>query len=394
MGRHLSRTFSVRSYTVLAREECRGVKKKQRNMTNAIENRIIILLNKDKPSVSETFIKSHIDHLHAPCINIYRHTLIGKPQNPSLSKTFLLRYYNRRNSVKTIRKLIEENHTRALLAEYGHVGADAVPISKFFDLPLIIHFHGHEAYRETVLKEYNRKYEEAFLHAKAIIAVSQDMYHQLIRLGAPKDKVHYNSYGVDLKSFQCQPREKRNKLLLSVGRFVDKKAPHLVLLAFKKVIERHSDARLTMIGDGYLLNACKTLARYLNISTSVDFLGSLDHKEVIGHYLSSDVFIQHSMTAVDGDKEGTPNSVLEAGASCLPVVSTRHAGIPDVIIENETGFLVDEGDVDQMAYYINHLLDNPAMGVQMGTKARKVVEERFSLKYSMDGLRRIVESSL
>src|SRR5690606_13773998 len=257
-----------------------------------------------------------------------------------------------------------------------------------------IHFHGHEAYRSTVLKDYKRKYEEAFVHAKAIIGVSKDMCRQLIALGAPKDKVHYNSYGVDLKSFQCLPREKHRKTLLFVGRFVDKKAPHLVLLSFKKILEKHADAKLNMIGDGYLFNSCKSLARSLKIYDSVNFLGPLEHSNVIHHYLAANVFIQHSITAEDNDKEGTPNSILEAGASCLPVVSTRHAGITDVIIENETGLLVDEGDVDKMAYHVNTLFDDPEMGIRMGVKARRVIEEKFSLTQSIGGLKRIIQSSV
>jgi glycosyltransferase involved in cell wall biosynthesis len=103
-------------------------------------------------------------------------------------------------------------------------------------------------------------------------------------------------------------------------------------------------------------------------------------------------FVQHSMQANDGDSEGTPLAILEAGASGLPVVSTRHAGIPDVVLDSDTGLLVEEGDVDGMAQCMIRLAESPKLALELGTAARERIAEDFTLDASIRGLWRIVET--
>ena len=356
------------------------------------DKRICIIINKANPVYSETFIKNHIDFLGSIYIdfNEYKSHFDFKKFQLSAAYYFYLR--RKRKAIRDLLFLIKRNNIKILLAEYGHIGADALEIAKYFNLPLIIHFHGHEAYRTTILEKYADKYQKAFDYASAIIVVSRHMENQLLDLGAPREKLFYNCYGVDLTKFSKNKEILPNKLLISVGRFVDKKAPYFVLLAFKKVLDVHSDAKLMMIGDGYLLDSTKNLASYLVIADAVEFMGSIDHAETIEQMNKSSVFVQHSITAGDNDREGTPNTILEAGACGLPVVSTRHAGIPDVIVEGETGFLVDEGDVDQMAEHLVYLLNHPSIAQEMGKKARKVIEEKFTLEQSIGNLKRIIDS--
>jgi glycosyltransferase involved in cell wall biosynthesis len=103
-------------------------------------------------------------------------------------------------------------------------------------------------------------------------------------------------------------------------------------------------------------------------------------------------FVQHSIEAASGDSEGTPVAVLEAGATGLPVVSTRHGGIPEVVIDGRTGLLVDEGDWQGMARAMATLAANPRLAAQLGAEARQHVEEHFSIDRSIARLWRIVES--
>src|SRR5438132_3366189 len=105
-------------------------------------------------------------------------------------------------------------------------------------------------------------------------------------------------------------------------------------------------------------------------------------------------FVQHSIVAPSGDSEGTPVSILEAGATGLPVVSTRHAGIPDVVIEGETGFLVDEGDVHGMAEYMLRMIKEPELAGRMGAVAQKHIQENFSRARSLNRLWSIIESCI
>ena len=124
----------------------------------------------------------------------------------------------------------------------------------------------------------------------------------------------------------------------------------------------------------------------------MELLGRCPHSEVGALMQQARAFVQHSVRALSGDSEGTPVAVIEAGASGLPVVATRHAGIPDVIIEGETGFLVDEGDVAGMAAYMIQLARGPALAAGMGQAGRKRIEEHFSMEKSIGNLWKIIES--
>ena len=102
--------------------------------------------------------------------------------------------------------------------------------------------------------------------------------------------------------------------------------------------------------------------------------------------LSVTEFVQHSVEAAGGDREGTPVSVMEAGASGLPVVATRHGGIPDVVVDGETGFLVNEHDTDAMAAAMCRLVSEPALAARLGCAARDRVRNNFSIEQSMSRL--------
>jgi glycosyltransferase involved in cell wall biosynthesis len=259
-------------------------------------------------------------------------------------------------------------------------------------MPLAVHFHGADAYLTQALNRHGVAYKNLFDYANAIIAVSKDMAQQLIRLGARPEKVFYNPYGVDLDSFTQASVTTSPPQVLCVGRFVEKKAPYLTILAFKKVLERLPEARLVMVGAGPLQDVCRKMIESLRMEHAVELKDPMSHCGVASLMRQSRVFVQHSLVPASGDSEGTPVAVLEAGASGLPVVSTRHAGISDVVMHGRTGFLVAEGDIDTMATYIYDLLDNPSLAGEIGSTARKHIAENFSMARSISGLRAILES--
>ena len=260
------------------------------------------------------------------------------------------------------------------------------------DLPLVVHFHGHDAYRLSILDGVGQDYPEMFERAAAIVAVSRHMENQLLGLGVPRDKLHYNIYGVDLNLFRGASPGGSPPIFVFVGRFVDKKAPYLTLLAFRSVVRAVPDARLVMIGDGYLRNCCEQLARAYGCYDNVEFLGPCSHQEVAVTMRGARAYVQHSLRANDGNSEGTPLSILEAGSSGLPVVSTCHAGIPDVVVHGRTGLLVEEGDVDGMAENMLNLAQSPELASQMGKAARDRIRNHFSMESSIGGLWSIVQS--
>lgn len=149
-----------------------------------------------------------------------------------------------------------------------------------------------------------------------------------------------------------------------------------------------------MIGDGPLLDGCRRLARELQVERNVEFLGAQDHGTIQGEMRRARCFVQHSVVAPSGDSEGTPVAIIEASATGIPVVSTKHGGIPDVVVDGATGFLVDEGDVSGMAGHLTTLVDNPNLAREFGRAARRRAEEHFSVERRIAELWRIIEACI
>ena len=131
------------------------------------------------------------------------------------------------------------------------------------------------------------------------------------------------------------------------------------------------EARLVMVGEGELLPLCKRLARGMGIENNVEFKGVQTSEEIRNLFENSLAFMQHSIVADSGDSEGTPVAILEAQAASLPVIATRHAGIPDVVINNKTGLLVEELDVEGMALQHEKIVDRKRPCEKIGNRSKR-----------------------
>ena len=355
--------------------------------------------------VTETFIASHIARLSGVvgviCLGGPEPTLNGR----SLIKGSLfsrgLRHARRRLLGESWEFAVYRGIARGLkslradvaLAEYGTTGVMVWKPCVQQGVPLVVHFHGYDASKNEVIQRLAIPYQQMFEHAAAVIGVSAAMCEQLIRLGCPQSKLIYSPYGVDIDQFTGRGAARSEAKFVAVGRFVEKKAPYLTIVAFAKVAKHRQDASLVFIGDGPLLPMCKDLAGALGVDSRIRFLGSQAHDVVAREMADSCAFVQHSITASSGDSEGTPLAVLEAAASGLPVVATRHAGIMDVVVHERTGFLVDERDVAGMAKYMGAVLDCPMLAREMGAAGRLRVEDRFTMGGSISRLESILAAA-
>lgn len=267
-----------------------------------------------------------------------------------------------------------------VLAEYGPTGVALLTPCRMAGIPLVVHFHGFDASIKVVLEKYRAGYKRLFEEASAIVAVSREMERALLALGAPADRVSVNAYGVNGSMFEGASPKDAPPNFIGVGRFVEKKAPHVTIKAFAKVAGEVADAKLTLAGDGPLRDSCIQLAKDLGIEDRVEFPGPLSHAEVAKLMRSARAYVQHSVTAESGDMEGTPNSILEASASGLPVVSTNHAGIPDAVVHEVTGLLCDEMDIEAMERNLMEMAINPEKAAQMGIAG----QNRMTTEYDID----------
>jgi colanic acid/amylovoran biosynthesis glycosyltransferase len=366
---------------------------------------VVCIVSTNHNAYSETFIRAHIERLPAETKVLYG----GSFPTYFEDGTQLLKFHQRairRVSYRllglspqhlqnrVLKRFLQTNRVDVVLAEYGPTGASVMDACSAAGVPLIVHFHGFDAYHRGTLEKYGLSYHRMFAAAAAIIAVSRDMERQLLTLGASREKLFYSPYGVDTELFSGAEPARVPPIFVAVGRFVDKKAPHLTLRAFKKVTERCPHARLKMVGDGRLWELCKQSARDMGISHLVEFFGPRSHLDVAGTMRQARAFVQHSIRATNGDSEGTPIAVLEAGAAGLPVVATRHAGIKDVVIDGKTGLLVDEGDVEGMARNMIRLAEDPELAERLGKAARESIVAEWSMEKSINRLWTIMEKAI
>jgi glycosyltransferase involved in cell wall biosynthesis len=287
--------------------------------------------------------------------------------------------------------LFRRERIDAVLAEFGPTGVAVMDACRQMNLPLVVHFHGYDISVRQVLERYASAYRGMFRQAAGLVAVSRAMRGKLIALGAPPARVHLNPCGVDCELFGGARPAEAPPLVLAVARFVEVKGPQLTLAAFARVLREYPEARLRMIGDGPLLGDCRRLSESLSIDHGVTFLGRQPHHLIVEEMRRARLFVQHSVEASSGAVEGTPLAILEAGASSLPVVSTRHGGIPDVVTDGETGLLAEERDVEGTARRMLRLLRDPSLAGALGDAARRRVRTHFSAARSIGRLWAIIK---
>ena len=349
----------------------------------------IAIFSPSQNAYSETFIQAHKNDLKGKVFYYFGSgshiQLEGHARLMPLLRYKILRIYAklfRKSSsflwYEQVLYNLRTNKIDTVLIEYGTHAYHLKNVLRVSGLPVVVHFHGYDASIKSVIKSCNY-YKEVFEYAKKIIAVSRVMETSLLGLGCPKDKLVYNVCGPKKIFETITPRFTKNQFI-AVGRFANKKAPYYTILAFKDVIKTHPDARLLMAGEGILLNTCKNLVKHYKLTEHVIFLGVISPERYVSLLKESLAFVQHSVTADDGDMEGTPVSILEASAAGLPVIATNHAGIPDVIVHNETGLLCDEHDVNVMANYMLQLLNDTDLAKQLGKNGKAHILKNYSLE--------------
>jgi glycosyltransferase involved in cell wall biosynthesis len=347
----------------------------------------VCICSPEQDAVSETFIKAHVNHINANCFFLYG----GSPPSITGSGQRISDWGNDLRS--GFINYLRINKIDVLLAEYGTTGANIFELCREARVPLIVYFHGFDATVHSTVNDFRAKYKDMFQYATHIFVVSKEMENRLLDLGCPKDKLINNPCAPNDSFFQIMP-DYQSHQFLSVGRFVNKKAPYLTLAAFYEVYKHNQKARLIMAGDGYLKECCEHLSNHWGIDDAVSFPGNVDPDTVKRLMSESLCFVQHSITASDGNTEGTPVGILEACASAIPVVSTRHAGIKDVIIENETGLLVDELDISGMADRMIAILEDKNLAKKIGENARVHVKSNYSMRHHIGAINTAIDKTV
>jgi glycosyltransferase involved in cell wall biosynthesis len=273
-------------------------------------------------------------------------------------------------------------------AHFGVDGVYALPFARRMNRPLLVSVYGYDASRLPRFQLLPVAWFNYWLHFDALVrgttrflAYTKFLADQLEARGVPREKITVHYPGVPTDRYAVErPAGERPPNVLFVGRFVEKKGLPDLVRAFGRVAGVQPQARLVLVGDGPLRPDLERLVGRLALGSRVDLPGFLDQDDLRDRFEQAAVFCHPSVTPESGETEGLPFSVLEAQAAGLPVVATRHAGLPEGVEDGETGILVGEGDVGGLARALGALLGNPERRETMSRAAVDHVIRKFDLR--------------
>ncbi len=274
-------------------------------------------------------------------------------------------------------------------AHFGGEGACIARAAQQLGIPLITSFYGSD----LAMMRYpwwRRRYRYLFRVGTRFLCEGPFAMKQLVGIGCPKEKCRTLRLGVDLAKIPYRKREDRKGervRILIASSLREKKGVEYGVRAFAKCCSRSPETDLTIIGDGPLRAEVESAIVSSGVGQRVQMLGYVSHDAFRRQLYDSDIFLVPSVTAVSGDTEGgSPVGITEAAASGLPVVSSFHADIPEVVLHEESGLLAPERDVEQLAGHLLRLVSSKELRDAMGLRGREHVEKNFSLKAEIGAL--------
>ena len=285
---------------------------------------------------------------------------------------------------------IRRLHSQLLHSHFGNYAWENYKTAQSFGLPHCVTFYGFDVNalpkRQPV---WRTRYLELFENIDQVLCEGPYMAQSIVKLGCPENKVKVHHLGVNLSALPYQPRkwngENPLKILISAT-FREKKGIPIALEALAHV-KSTIPLEITIIGDASInkidqeekRKIMDTISRH-NMHNVITLLGFQSHATYIKEAYKHHVFVSPSITASDGDTEGgAPVSLIEMAASGMPIVSTKHCDIPEVIRDGETGLLSDERDVDAVAENILWLVNNQDIWPSMLEAGRTYMETEFDV---------------
>jgi colanic acid/amylovoran biosynthesis glycosyltransferase len=280
-------------------------------------------------------------------------------------------------------RLARDQGVDILLAHFGPSGLAALPSALALEIPLVTIFHGYDM--SMLLREgrWIDRYRTTFRFGARGITVCDAGRQRLVAAGMPADRIETIHLGVDLSRLIRPPRTFDRLLeghgrLLMVARLTEKKGIDVALRAMRRCRAVGGHETLCIIGAGELREALTALTRELDLHDRVEFVGPQDAPSVLAAMRESDVLLQPSRTASNGDAEGIPVALMEAMALGLPVVTTTHSGIPELVEHGVGGLVADEGDDCALALCLTRLASEPDLAPALAAGARSRVEQEFN----------------
>lgn len=277
---------------------------------------------------------------------------------------------------------------------FGHTGVHLLPFIREWNKPCVVSFHGADVAQNQQVENYAGKLRVLFDSLRFVLARSQSIASRLTRLGCAPNKIRINRTGIPLNEFIFQRREPPADgkwRVLQACRLVEKKGIGSAIRAFAVFSRKFPQAEFFIAGKGPLQPELEAIAQEHDVANKVHFCGFLGQRDLRNLYSQSHIFLHPSETPPDENQEGIPNSMLEAMATGLPVIATRHGGIPEAVTHNVNGFLSEERDWSTLGETMIALADSPETYARFGAAARATIAENFDLELTTRALENIYE---
>jgi colanic acid/amylovoran biosynthesis glycosyltransferase len=320
--------------------------------------------------------------------------LLGKPCISPLERG-RLKYLSRapaliyRGEFDLVRGILIRRDPDLMHIYFGNTGVHLLPLIERWDRPCVVSFHGMDVQRRETERGYEANLRKLLRIVPLVLVRSRSIASLLIELDCDPAKIRLNRTGIPLDDFPYVDRTPPKNgawTIVQACRLVPKKGLGTALHAFAGFLKTYPNAKFQIAGDGPLSSELQTMVRQLNIQLSVNFLGFLGQPELRDIYEKAHIFMHPSELPPDANQEGIPNSMLEAMATGLPVVTTYHGGIPEAVTHNLNGLLVSERDVNGLTNSLLTIAGDQARWQSMGFAASQTVAREFAQPLQIESL--------
>ncbi len=274
-------------------------------------------------------------------------------------------------------------HADVFIAHFGPAGVTAAKLRELGVIrgKIATIFHGIDISSREVLNHYTPEYQQLFRRGDLMLPISELWAGRLQKMGCPREKIAVSRMGVDMTRFSPRPVKAPATPLeiISVARLTEKKGLHVAIEACRQLKEQGVAFRYRILGIGPWERRLRTLIEQYQLEDVVAMPGFKPSHEVKAMLDDADVFLLPSVTGADGDMEGIPVALMEAMAVGIPVVSTLHSGIPELVEADKSGWLVPENDAHALAQRLAAFsqLDTDELAPVV-KRAREKVEHDFN----------------
>jgi colanic acid/amylovoran biosynthesis glycosyltransferase len=315
-----------------------------------------------------------------------RTNLVRRGRLKYLSRVPALVY---RGEFEVIRRVLLRRDPDLMHVYFGNTGVHLLPLIERWDRPCVVSFHGMDVQRRETERGYEANLRKLLRLVPLVLVRSRSIAERLIELDCDPQKIRLNRTGIPLHGFPYLIRNVPADgawTIVQACRLVPKKGLATALRAFARFAKAFPKSRFLIAGDGPLRLELEELVRQLKLQGAAVFLGFLGQTELHRLYEEAHIFMHPSELPPDSNQEGVPNSMLEAMASGLPVVATRHGGIPEAVTDGVNGLLVSERDDEGLAVSLSKMVQDPAHWKAMGASASQTVATDFAQPHQVECL--------